>query len=97
VKQLKNTQCQEWHEVEDEIIDQDQPKKIKNKFVLSDEQNQEINKLITDEARKVREKLGPFKFGDQTFSNLEQRPWHTDEEGTKYLGEWNPKIRIIYI
>jgi hypothetical protein len=56
-----------------------------------------INGYLSDEARKVRDKLGPFKFGEQTFSNLEQTPWFIDEEdeGLIYLGEWNPKINVI--
>jgi hypothetical protein len=49
VIKLGNTLCQECYEVEEEIIEQDHP--TKNEFVLSDEQNEEINKLLTDEAR----------------------------------------------
>jgi hypothetical protein len=93
VIKLGNTLWQECYEVEDELTEQDQPKKIKNKFMLFDTQNEEINKLLSNEAREVREKLGPFKFRDKSVSNLKQIYWFTDMYGFRYLGEGNPKIK----
>ena len=46
---------------------------------------------VSEEAMAIRNKLGNFEYPKISLSHLEWRDIHIYEDGTKYLGTWNPK------
>ena len=58
-------------------------KQIKMKSILFDG--------VSEEAMTIRNKLGNFEYPKISLSHLEWRDIHIYEDGSKYLGTWNPK------
>ena len=46
---------------------------------------------VSEEAMATRNKLGNFEYPKISLSHLEWRDIYIDEDGSKYLGTWNPK------